>query len=358
MTAISYMEQLFLVIFLFSYKWLLSQPTYACSQSAMPERIEVPEELVPWRQPFSSYHPPYWTAPCSFRYCDPEVNSTLEIRFNKKDRGIDRRMVRRLNGVKVYYKVREGLPLNPLGRTGIAGRGYLPRWGPTHLVKVILVRKRHGHLKMEYLATKDKLTFTDDVFSNFVDKLSSRKLSQRVIDAVRNSSQYRNRSEVAEKVLYKAEENAIKVVADTMPSPLDTDNAWIELSVYVIPCGTCKRFCNAIMEDREIAMKYKWSHRADNQTFFEMLRSLEKLDEAKTNSLNHRITFRRYVHRPYRPGYKREVAFAVALMGLYGIGIGFFIAGIAVPAIGFIVGAIILGLTLSLMTFVGRCYYE
>ncbi|KHJ43187.1 hypothetical protein D918_06754 [Trichuris suis] len=49
-------------------------------------------------------------------------------------------MVRRLNGVKVYYKVREGLPLNPLGRTGIAGRGYLPRWGPTHLVKVILVR--------------------------------------------------------------------------------------------------------------------------------------------------------------------------------------------------------------------------
>ncbi|CDW59922.1 zf-C3Hc3H domain containing protein [Trichuris trichiura] len=185
---------------------------FSCTNVKKDLRTEVPDELVPWQKPFSSYHPPYWTVPCSFRYCDPEVNiSTMGIRFNQKDRGIDRRMVRRLNGVKAYYEVSDGLPLNPLGRTGIAGRGYLPRWGPTHLVKVVLLRKRRGHLKIEYLAANDKLTFPEDVFSNFVDKLSSKKLSERVIQAVKNSSKYRYRSDVAEKVLSKAEENAIKV---------------------------------------------------------------------------------------------------------------------------------------------------
>ncbi|CDW56605.1 ADP-ribose pyrophosphatase, mitochondrial [Trichuris trichiura] len=228
----------------------------------MPERTEVPDDLVPWRQPFVSYHPPYWTVPCSFRYCDPEVNtSTLEIKFNQKDRGIDRRMVRRLNGVKTYYEVRNGLPLNPLGRTGIAGRGYLPRWGPTHLVKVILLRK-------------------------------------------------------------------------------------------------CKRFCKAVMEDRDIATKYQWSHKTDNQTLFEMRRSLEKMDEATTSSPNHRITFRRSVHRPASRGTKRGIALVVSLLGLYAIGIGFFIAGIAVPAIGVIVGAVVLGLALSLMTYTGQRFYN
>ena len=28
------------------------------------------------------------------------------------------------------YEVKEGLPLNPRGRTGIEGRGMLGRWGP------------------------------------------------------------------------------------------------------------------------------------------------------------------------------------------------------------------------------------
>ncbi|KHJ43189.1 hypothetical protein D918_06756 [Trichuris suis] len=148
------------------------------------------------------------------------------------------------------------------------------------------------------------------------------------------------------------------VVADTMPSPLDTDNAWIELSVYIIPCRMCKRFCKAVMENSEIAAKYEWSRKADNESFFEMLRSAERLDEErKTNSVNHRITFRRYAHRPTHRGYKRETAFAVALIALYGMGVGYFIAGLWTFAIGFVVAATVLLLIFSLVKYISRCFH-
>ena len=41
---------------------------------------------------------------------------------------------------KRKYQVHDGVPINPVCRTGIAGRGDLPFWGPNHCVVVILLR--------------------------------------------------------------------------------------------------------------------------------------------------------------------------------------------------------------------------
>lgn len=38
------------------------------------------------------------------------------------------------------YEVVQGLPLNPKGRTGIAGRGMLGRWGPNQRVTTVFTR--------------------------------------------------------------------------------------------------------------------------------------------------------------------------------------------------------------------------
>lgn len=38
------------------------------------------------------------------------------------------------------YKVLNGYPLNPVGRTGIVGRGVLGRWGPNHAADPIVTR--------------------------------------------------------------------------------------------------------------------------------------------------------------------------------------------------------------------------
>ncbi len=46
----------------------------------------------------------------------------------------------------------EGLPLNPMGRTGVQGRGALYRWGPNHCVDPVVtrwLRDIDGHIMRE-----------------------------------------------------------------------------------------------------------------------------------------------------------------------------------------------------------------
>lgn len=38
------------------------------------------------------------------------------------------------------YVIQNGLPLNPIGRTGISGRGVLGRWGPNHAADPVVTR--------------------------------------------------------------------------------------------------------------------------------------------------------------------------------------------------------------------------
>lgn len=52
--------------------------------------------------------------------------------------------------------VLEGRPLNPLGRTGLKGRGLLGRWGPNHAADPIVTRWKR---------------FNDEKEINFTSKL-------------------------------------------------------------------------------------------------------------------------------------------------------------------------------------------
>ena len=64
------------------------------------------------------------------------ASSSISLNFNAVDGGIDRRSVYR------SYRIDEsnGLPLNPIGRTGLRGRGMLLRWGPNVYHYILLCR--------------------------------------------------------------------------------------------------------------------------------------------------------------------------------------------------------------------------
>lgn len=54
---------------------------------------------------------------------------------------------------RIIYKLDDGIPLNPFGRTGLRGKGNLPRWGPNHYVLVVLTRSKStvgGGLLLEF----------------------------------------------------------------------------------------------------------------------------------------------------------------------------------------------------------------
>lgn len=85
-----------------------------------------------------SYNPPYYTHPSSLNNADdidPEVISS-DFLWNSFDINyhVDRRTA---NPIGHYPIDSRGYPLNPLGRTGLRGRGILKRWAvnyQTHLV--------------------------------------------------------------------------------------------------------------------------------------------------------------------------------------------------------------------------------
>lgn len=84
------------------------------------------------------------------------------INFNSFDdiNGLDRR------SCLGDYAVLDCLPLNPLGRTGIAGRGSLPYWGPNQVYEIAFTRfKRNssgeiivedGKRQVEFIIVKNK----------------------------------------------------------------------------------------------------------------------------------------------------------------------------------------------------------
>lgn len=50
-------------------------------------------------------------------------------------------MTDRNEGQPLQYSVdTSGVPINPMGRTGLRGRGLLFRWGPNHLIKAVISR--------------------------------------------------------------------------------------------------------------------------------------------------------------------------------------------------------------------------
>lgn len=100
------------------------------------QRLAVPDELVFWSV-IAEYTPPFYTAPIvnGKPWADPELDcSTFQPRWNELDGTVNRKSH---NGV---YEIQNGFPQNPIGRTGLKGRGLLGRWGPNHAADPVVTR--------------------------------------------------------------------------------------------------------------------------------------------------------------------------------------------------------------------------
>uniref|UniRef100_A0A8C9PTY9 Transient receptor potential cation channel subfamily M member 2 n=1 Tax=Spermophilus dauricus TaxID=99837 RepID=A0A8C9PTY9_SPEDA len=107
-------------------------------------RFPVPNEKVPWKVEFAIYDPPFYTAERKdTALVDPVgdlegLPPLSRISFNTLDGPRDRRS---FHGA---YAVRAGLPLNPMGRTGLCGRGSLSCFGPNHALHPVVTRWRRN----------------------------------------------------------------------------------------------------------------------------------------------------------------------------------------------------------------------
>lgn len=101
-------------------------------------RFPVPNEKVPWEAEFLIYDPPFYTAEKKDVTLTDPVGDTAEplskINYNVVDGLTDRCS---FHGT---YVVQYGFPLNPMGRTGLRGRGSLSWFGPNHTLQPVVTR--------------------------------------------------------------------------------------------------------------------------------------------------------------------------------------------------------------------------
>ncbi|XP_012516997.1 PREDICTED: transient receptor potential cation channel subfamily M member 2 [Propithecus coquereli] len=188
-------------------------------------RFPVPNEKVPWETEFLIYKPPFYSAERKDAAAtDPmgDVPELLsEISFNAVDGQTDRRS---FHGP---YAVRGGLPLNPMGRTGLRGRGSLSCFGPNHALHPVVTRWRRNE-------------------DGAICRKSIKKMLEVLVVKVPHSELWalpggspepgetlpRKLKQILRQESWPSFENLLKhsteVYKGYMDDPRNTDNAWIE----------------------------------------------------------------------------------------------------------------------------------
>lgn len=216
-----------------------------CRQGFYPssniKRFEVPENKVSWSVDYPEYTPVEYTAPAikgkSWADAAIEENS-FEPQWNSIDENINRKS---FTGDYVINK--DGYPLNPVGRTGIIGRGLLGRWGPNHAADPIVTRwKRNttGATVIDKNTQKPVLQFVAiqrrdsgewAIPGGMVDPGETisatlkREFMEEAMNLLEKSQEEREEMEKSIKEFFEKGEEIYKGYVD---DPRNTDNAWME----------------------------------------------------------------------------------------------------------------------------------
>ena len=132
-----------------------------------PDRQPVPDEAVRWHNPFPEpYNPPEWThdvvyanasdMPTGHKWADPSDATAMRQEIEQRTTFATEGGKGRTFAEALAFDA-SGRPLNPVGRTGMTGRGLLGKWGSNHAADPIVTRfdPATGHLQVVAIQRKD-----------------------------------------------------------------------------------------------------------------------------------------------------------------------------------------------------------
>jgi len=203
------------------------------------KRFEVPDDKVSWSEQYPSYNPVSYTDPkvLTAPWADPIMGNTFNPRFNELDGKIDRR------SHAGKYEVINGTPRNPIGRTGIIGRGCLGRWGPNHAADPIVTRwKRdnNGKVVIHSKSKKPVLQFVSILRGDCkewaipggmvdpgeqVSATLKREFGEEALNTTQVTEKEKHKLEKSIEILFSGGNDVYHGYVD---DPRNTDNAWME----------------------------------------------------------------------------------------------------------------------------------
>lgn len=202
-------------------------------------RQAVPNGKVSWTEAYPNYNPPEYTAPVVKKnpvWADSEDTVGSGITFNKHDGLINR------ISFTGDYKLVDDLPQNPIGRTGLKGRGLLGKWGPNHAADPIVTRWLYedGKIVKDMSSNKPVLQFVAIMRADSyewaipggmvdagerVSLTLKREFGEEALNSLKYSDDERQDLEKQISTLFATGEEIYKGYVD---DPRNTDNAWME----------------------------------------------------------------------------------------------------------------------------------
>ncbi|XP_063806645.1 transient receptor potential cation channel subfamily M member 2-like [Pseudophryne corroboree] len=196
-------------------------------------RYPVPDEMVPWEVDFPDYNPPLYNAARSDRGTyDPKKEMEQKSRkYNAMDNLID---FRSFCGT---YTVADGLPLNPMGRTGLRGVGSLRWFGPNHSLHPVLTRwhKKIGTSSVRKTLRKKLEVLVVKLKRNELWSLPGGTLDPGKKIPIKFQSLLRHEYLGEFLTLF---DSGVEVFHGYLDDPRNTDNSWIETSAVNIHFNT------------------------------------------------------------------------------------------------------------------------
>ncbi|KJE90147.1 Gk5 protein [Capsaspora owczarzaki ATCC 30864] len=203
------------------------------------KRAAVSDSVVSWSADFPNYSPTDYTAPVVLSkpaWADVDVRTEkADLKFNAVDGAVDR------TSFEGTYQIVDGLPRNPKGRTGLAGRGLLGRWGPNHAADPVVTRWQRdesgkqilvdGKPVLEFVAIKRKDNGQWAIPGGMVepgDTVSAtlkKEFGEEAMNSVEASEERKKELETQIDQLFG---NGVTVFKGYVDDPRNTDNAWME----------------------------------------------------------------------------------------------------------------------------------
>ncbi|KAL7677493.1 hypothetical protein ACOME3_003731 [Neoechinorhynchus agilis] len=196
------------------------------------ERFPVPDDKVCWSEEWADYKPFEFTHSTVLSlppWADPE--NALTLQFNTVDGSRTSKVDRRSHIGKYTIEPQTNRPVNPEGRTGISGRGLLGKWGPNHAADAIVTRFNPENRDLEFIAIKRKDSGEWAIPGGMVD--SGEKVSTAVTRELAEEALGMGASAAAASYVNELLSPLAKLIYQGyVDDPRNTDNAWMETSVY------------------------------------------------------------------------------------------------------------------------------
>ena len=214
---------------------LAQSPLFSLHQRARsahplyPPRAPVPDSAVSFSIPLPSYHPPSFTVPSTLSKSPDPASPPPPSAWSSRPP----------SSHPFSLDPSSHAPLNPFGRTGLAGRGKLYYWGPNHAADCILMRRTEDAPLLLTIRRSDTGEYA--VMGGMIDKGEKpeatvrREFAEEVLGVKEGEGWEAKLSAQQRRVLDAVFEQGHRRVAyrGYVDDGRNTDNAWIETCAFM-----------------------------------------------------------------------------------------------------------------------------